>query len=173
VSAPLKNIEICFNKGLGRLPVSIIVDFYEDESVNIDDLYDTIKSMGDIRDIIFRESTSANEKVLSWVTPKLISGGYFVSVFSNTLFQQLNYNRLITTIYHPNEIRKNINFLQKLIKMDIIILDVDSIDHLILCRKLLLKSQIEAMVMFNSTKVLCSQAIDAKIYDIAPIGSGV
>ena len=172
MSAPLKNIEICFNKGLGRLPVSIIVDFYDDESVNIDDLYHTIKLMDDIRDIIFRENTPTNKNVLSWVTPKLISEGYFVSIFSDT-FIPISYNRLITTIYHPNEIRKNINFLQKLIKMDIIILDVDSIDHLILCRKLLLKSQIEAMVMFNSTKVLCSQTIDAKIYDIAPIGSGV
>ena len=173
MNAPLKNIEICFNKGLGRLPVSIIVDFYEDESVDIDDLYDTIKSMGDIRDIIFRENTSVNEKVLSWVTPKLIAEGYFVSVFSNTLFQQLNYNRLITTIYHPNETKKCFNFLQRLIKMDVIILDVGSIDHLIFCRKLLLKSQMEAMVMFNSAKVLCDQVIDAKIYDITPIELGV
>jgi len=169
MSAPLKNVAVRYNNGIGNYPVSMIIDFYEDEEVNVKDLYNTIKANEYIKDIIFRENTAVNEETLSWVTPKLISEGYFVSIYSDTL-PYTSYNRLITTITHPNLIRKNIKFLQALTDRDLIILDVDSLDYIIFCRKLLLKSQIKTKVMFNSYKVDSNKVIDAYIYDILPIG---
>jgi len=77
MSAPLKNVAVRYNNGIGNYPVSMIIDFYEDEEVNVKDLYNTIKANEYIKDIIFRENTAVNEETLSWVTPKLISEGYF------------------------------------------------------------------------------------------------
>lgn len=168
MSAPLKNIEVDFNSGLGFFPVSIIIDFYEDESVSRDDLYNTINSIDGPKDIIFRENTTTNIETLSWVIPRLIAEGYFVSIYSDSL-PHINYNRLITTITHPNQIKKNVKFLQALTDRDIIILNVDSVDHIMFSKKLLIQSQINSRVMFNSFTVLESYVIDAKIYDIIPI----
>jgi len=168
LNAPIKDAKVEFNNGLGFFPVSLFIDFYPDNSVNLNDLYNTITSFNNVQDIIFRENVSNNLETLSWVTPKLISEGYYISLFSNN-FVDVNYNRLITTITHPNQFRKNIKFISVLTQNDIIILDFDDPNFVILTKKLLLKYEIKSKILFNSVKISVSEILNLKIYDMYPL----
>ena len=69
MSAPIKDIVVEFNNGLGMYPVSLNIDFYNDEPVSINDIYNNIKNYTDISDIIFRNNTEVNTEPISWVIP--------------------------------------------------------------------------------------------------------
>ena len=167
MSAPIKCSETKFNVGLGFKPVSLFIDFFEDEKVSEIDLYDTIRETEGVTDVIFRENVEVNTDALFWVSPRLISEGYFVSVFSNDL-PQFAYNRLISVIPHPNEIRKNLKTLTALTKNDILVANVDTVDFLIFTRKLILNQNIQAKVMFNINKLHEEDLLSKGVYDIFP-----
>jgi len=169
LNAPIKDAKVEFNNGLGFFPVSLFIDFYPTDPVELNDLYNTITSFNNVQDIIFRENIDNNLETLSWVTPKLISEGYYISLFSNN-FVDVNYNRLITTITHPNQFRKNLKLMSALTQNDIIILDFYDANYISLTKKILLKHEIKSKILFNSVKIPASELLYLKIYDMYPLG---
>ena len=158
-----------FNGGLGILPTSIVakIDPHKPPlSLNL--FYEQVKAIGCIDLIIIGPINEESKEGLSWLTPKLISEGYFISYFTDmaetlpdVIFTQYIFNA------HYDALRRRKD-LKGLGDKAIIILRDDSIDKLKASRYVLLQAGVRSKIMFDEKLISKEMLIMDGIYDLYP-----
>jgi len=163
------NIIKKFNSGLGILPTSIIVKINPHKPpVSLELFYDMIKVEGCIDLIIVGPINEESKQGLSWLTPKLISEGYFISYFTdinerlpNIIFTQYIFDAQYDSLRRRND-------LKGLGNKAIIILREDNLSRLMAARQTLLKTEVNSKIMFDKGLLDEQILIDHKVYDLYP-----
>ena len=165
--------EPTFNGGLGVLPVSIKLTYTPTKIplYSLPLLYDKIKETNCLDLIIDGPITDeVSLEGLSWLTPKLISEGYFISYHTNIeeILPSVIFTRYIFDAnLHILRRRKDIGGLKENV---IIILTDKTIPEFKMSRMLLLKNNIKAKVMFDERGIDRKLILEEGLYDIHPYG---
>ena len=162
-----------FNGGIGILPISLKL-VYTPTKVplySLPLLYDEIKETHCLDLIIQGPITDeSSAEGLSWLTPKLISEGYFISYLTHMneglpsiIFTQY----VLNTDIHILRRKKDLNWIKG---NTIIILKDKAITELRMSRKLLLDANVKSKIMFDETLISKNLILEEGVYDLIPYG---
>ena len=163
----VKSNNIRKSYGLGMRPISFIVELGEVGGANdIFSVEQTIQGSG-CSDVIFHGEINSNVGALSWLIPKLMSSLVIVTIVSSEGIPKTIANRLVIVVNIPT-MKRQLKELKNLRRQDAVFLDVDKVEELDYCRKILLRNEVEAELMFDEVKIETTEVIKEGIFDLVP-----
>lgn len=163
-----------FSYGLGIYPISLFVKLggITKGKYSLKDFYEMVEKYK-VSDIIFYGNIERNIDTLSWVTSKLISERYHISLVVKYGDQVpiISTNRIITSVTSLRRVKKSQtwhNMSSDFTQNDIIILDTHLLEEIYRLRKFIIDNQIKAKIMFNKSRIAPKEILKAEIYDIEP-----